>query len=599
VSLLEQDFRHPEPPADRIWFTERRAPGLQFTEHMAGFVARPVEAADHRSACERAVGPGVDCTERMECTLTIVTADLEGMLRERSHLSRVVGTVVIGDGPPMTVREGTFQLFVVRPDRVETRRMVYRMRVRPEGWDADCFIEGYKEIRNSRPHHAWPDLTTLYVTISTDGYGREGRVFREGVLRLSLGDFLKQLLTTLRVRNARGVVERLDTVTRFLGFFAQIILGTYGRIVAPSRVAVADAPALLAPYRRVAPEPQIPIATSDGMKIQLTRYRGGSNGPVLLVPGFTTVAASFDAPTVRKSLVQFLCDAGFDVWLLDYRASPAFEPAWSAFTIDDIARRDYPAAVRAVCAETKSPQVQIVAHCVGSISLFMSLLGGELDGLVRSVVASQVSAHVKVARFTEAKSGLYLGSLLRFLGVKHISASFDPRKWSDWSIDQLLKLYPTKERCSNPVCRRLLFIFHEIYRHKNLNSETHDAIYEWFGVSSMSALKHLSLMVRTGHVVDAEGLEVYLHCDDPLRHEASLDRLKLPISFMYGKHNGAFLPTATRTLYEELRRLHGDQLYAWQEFKDYAHFDCFIGRDADQVVFPWIRDQLVRWTPAS
>jgi cholesterol oxidase len=562
---------------------------------MSGFIGSPVVDVDHRSACELAIGPDVHDVERMACTLTIVAADLEGMLRDRSHASRVVGTVVIADGSPMAVRDGTFRLFVVRPDRVETRRMVYQMRVRPEGGETDWFIEGYKEIRNSRPHHAWPDLTTLYVTISTNGYGRQGHVVREGILRLSLGDFLKQLTTTLRVRNARSVAERLDGAARFIGFFARVILGTYGRVFAPSTVAVADAPPPLSPNRRWPPELRAPIPTSDGVRIQLTRYCGGRRGPVLLVPGFTTVAASFDTPTVNRNLVQFLCDAGFDVWLLDYRASPAFEPAWSAFTIDDIARRDYPAAVRAVCKATGSPQVQIVAHCVGSISLFMSLLDGQLDGLVRSVVASQVSAHVKVARFTEAKSGLYLGSLLRLLGVTHISASFNPRKWSDWSIDQILKLYPTKERCNNPVCRRLLFMFHEIYRHKNLNSETHDAIHEWFGVSSMSALKHLALMVRTGHVVDAEGLDVYLHCEDPIRYRASLDRLCLPISFMYGKHNRAFLPAATQTLYEELRELHGQHLYDWKEFKDYGHFDCFIGRDADQVVFRWIHDQLERW----
>jgi choline dehydrogenase-like flavoprotein len=596
MSRLEPVVQPPDPPADRIWFTERSTGGLEFTERMSGFIGLPVEEGDQRSSCQRAIGPRVHGTERMECTLTVVIADLEAMLRDRAHSSRMVGTVAIGDGSPMAVRDGTFQLFVVRPDRVETRRMVYRMRVRPEGWKTEAHIEGYKEIRNSRPHHAWPDLTTLYVTISTGGYGREGRVFREGVLRLSFGDFLKQL-TTLRVRNARRFVERLDGRLRFAGFFAQIVFGTYGRVLAPSKVAVADAPPPLAPRREWTPDSPQPIITSDGVKIQLTRYPGGTMGPVLLVPGFTTVASSFDTPTVKKNLVQFLCDKGFDVWLLDYRASPAFEPAWSAFSIDDIARRDYPAAVRAVCQATGAPKVQIVAHCVGSISLFMSLLDGQLRGLVRSVIASQVAAHVVVVPFTEAKSGLYLGSLLRLLGVKHISASFDSRKWSDWIIDQALKLYPSKERCSNPVCRRLLFIFQEIYRHKNLNSETHDAIYQWFGVSSMSALKHLSLMVRTGHVVDSEGQDVYLQCDDAARHQANLAHLDLPISFMYGKHNRAFRRAATRTIYEELCRRHDEKLYKWQEFKDYGHFDCFIGRDADRDVFPWIHAELVRWGP--
>jgi hypothetical protein len=46
---------------------------------MAGFIGLPVEDADHRSACRRAVGPGVHGTERIECTLTVIAGDLEAI----------------------------------------------------------------------------------------------------------------------------------------------------------------------------------------------------------------------------------------------------------------------------------------------------------------------------------------------------------------------------------------------------------------------------------------------------------------------------------------------------------------------------------------
>src|SRR5439155_22560374 len=144
-------------------------------------------------------------------------------------------------------------------------------------------------------------------------------------------------------------------------------------------------------HRPHSAECPIAVATSDGEFVHLTHYQGkGLRGPVLLVPGFTTTASSFDTPTVETSLVGYLWREGFDVWLLDYRASPAFLAAWKPFTIDDIALRDYPAAVRAVHKET-GQKVQIVAHCVGSISLFMSLLEGQVQEHVTSVVASQVA----------------------------------------------------------------------------------------------------------------------------------------------------------------------------------------------------------------
>jgi cholesterol oxidase len=315
-------------------------------------------------------------------------------------------------------------------------------------------------------------------------------------------------------------------------------------------------------------------------------------GPVLLVPGFTMVAESFNPPTVETGLVQYLSAKGFDVWLLDYRASPAVPAVWTSFTLDDIARRDYPAAVRVVYERTGGKKVQIVAHCVGSVSLFMSLLDGQLEGWVRSVVCSQSTAYFEMARFTEAKSGAYLAALLKYLGVRHISASFDPRAWDDWLVDQILKLYPTHERCNNPVCRRILFIFHEIYRHEQLNAETHDALWLWFGTSSIAALRHLTLMVRTGYVVDAEGQDVYLCHDDPDRHQRQLRRLRLPISFMHGELNHAFLPGSTLNTYRRLRAVNGRRWYRWKRFKGYAHFDCFAGRSAAGYVFPWIVKQL-------
>jgi cholesterol oxidase len=108
----------------------------------------------------------------------------------------------------------------------------------------------------------------------------------------------------------------------------------------------------------------------------------------------------------------------------------------------------------------------------------------------------------------------------------------------------------------------------------------------------MAALRHLSLMVRTGYVVDAEGQDVYLRYDDPARHRQQLKRLKLPISFMYGARNRGFLPEATQTIYEELCRANGPEWYRWQPFDEYGHLDCFIGKNTAQDIFPWIVRQL-------
>jgi len=604
----------PIPSADRLVFAERSRLGLQFTERMSGYFSKqcPGFQDDLTNACQQAAERGRADGARIECTLTVMSDDLERMLMEPDHAAGLVGTVTINAlGLPqrsMTIGDGRFCLFQVDTERVETRFMWYGMRF-AEKAEAAYYLLGFKKVSNAPPWQAWSGLSTCFFTL----FDEKTDDFYHGVLTLQIGDFLRQL-GTIRVRHAQRLVERIDGTIGFLGFFARRIIASYGNVFAPSVIATPDPPvARVRPVGAQIDKP-IKVVTSDGVPIRLTSYnRGRGRKPVMLVPGFTTTASSFATPTVRTNLVEYLCQRGnFNVWLLDYRASPAYAPAWSSFTLDDIAKRDYPAAVARVLEETGARKIQIVAHCVGSISLMMALLAEYLDkGELESVICSQVAADVLTADATRFKSGLYLTALMRLFGVRQITAAFNPRSWGNWLLDHILKLYPTEERCNNPVCRRLLFIFHEIYRHDQLNSATHDALRQWFGICSMQALQHLTRMVREGHVVDPEGRDVYVTLPN-------VKRLKgLPISFMHGGRNHAFhlastgetlrrllrtnegwtggLPADEENFNEPLRL--GFSHYSRRVFDQYGHMDCFVGRQAaegDQVsgIYAWILERL-------
>src|SRR3954467_1592024 len=90
------------------------------------------------------------------------------------------------------------------------------------------------------------------------------------------------------------------------------------------------------------------VTTSDGTEVRLTRYKMGSKGPLVMAPGYGNAARAFAVDTVPKNFVQYLGEHGYDVWLLDYRASPDLEASRTQFTVDDIAMRDWPAAIDAV-----------------------------------------------------------------------------------------------------------------------------------------------------------------------------------------------------------------------------------------------------------
>src|SRR5262245_1734223 len=90
------------------------------------------------------------------------------------------------------------------------------------------------------------------------------------------------------------------------------------------------------------------VITDDGVTLRLTRFNGGSKGPVILSPGFGTSSFSYTIDTVATNFPEYLVKHGYDVWVLDYRASPLLPSSATQFDLDDIARYDYPAVVAKV-----------------------------------------------------------------------------------------------------------------------------------------------------------------------------------------------------------------------------------------------------------
>src|SRR4029077_12403102 len=135
----------------------------------------------------------------------------------------------------------------------------------------------------------------------------------------------------------------------------------------------------------VAPAPEWhPFVTDDGVRLLLTRYRGGKKGPVILVHGLGVSSLIFSTDTIKTNVLEYLVENGYDVWLLDFRASIALPASNFLSDGDQVAKYDYPGAVAKVRAVTGANTVQFVVHCWGATTFFLSMLGG-LQG-VRSFV---------------------------------------------------------------------------------------------------------------------------------------------------------------------------------------------------------------------
>jgi cholesterol oxidase len=549
-------------------------PGVRFTETMRGFFS--TKTKDQFDAAER---QGRADGSAMEFTLTVASEDLDAMLSKEDHRATMVGTLSCPalSAQPLTISGGTFNLFTKDPDQVDTRNMVYRA-VLAAADGRTFFFHGVKIIKEGWVIDAWPQTTTLYVTVSESDRDAAA-VVGKGILHIAPVDFAKQI-RTIEVSNVASVHERLAGIARFGKFFAGVLYDSYGGAFAPESIFNPDAPPRLKrPLRVGAPEVHL-FKTADGVLLRLTRYQNGSKGPVMLIHGAGVSSRIFSTDLIRTNLLEYLFANGYDVWLLDFRASIELPSADLPSTADDVAKFDHFSAVAEVRRLTGKETIQVVAHCYGATTFTMAMLAGITN--VRSVVLSQVSTHLFVEPLGKTKAGLHLPGALEALGVRTMTAYRDTHaNWRQRLLDDALRFYPIPhgEHCDSAVCHRISFLYALLYEHAQLDAGLHDGLHELFGVANLKVFEHLALMARSGHVVAADGSEAYL---------PHLDRMAIPIAFIHGAQNRCFVPASTETTYNLLRARNGPTLYERHVIPDYGHIDCIFGKNAADDVYPHI-----------
>jgi cholesterol oxidase len=540
--------------------------GISFTERMIGTV-RP------------AGGGGAPTEAWFEAT--IVAADADRFMADPGHEADLVGSCRIAalSDAPMRIQGGRFNLFTVDASAVDTRKMIYRMPLVAED-GRDFFLSGAKTIHDDWGFDLWADTTTLTIQVHQGG-DESGAILFTGTLRIRPADLLRQL-RTMKVSGAPTLRRRTATLLGFGRLFAGALFDIYGGPLVEPGLYDPDA-VRVKRQLRVGPPQVHPFETSDGKGLRLTRYKGGEKGPVILSHGLGVSSLIFSIDTIHTSMLEALYAAGYDCWLLDYRASIDLPYVRDQFTADDVADKDYPAAIAKVREVTGADSVQIVAHCYGAMSLAMALLGGLRD--VRSVVISQIGAHADVPIFTQRLlAWLRAPDMMRAMGVKLLDArATRQRNVLARAIDGFLRfLYPMHpdDRTRSITSLRIVALYGPLYRLDRLNPGTLDAMPEMFGKSNIAAFRQLARIARAGHVVRGDGID--------LLGDANLRNWAIPTLFIHGARNRAFLPTGTHKTMAALAGANGPGYYERVEIADTGHIDCIFGKDAAETVFPAI-----------
>lgn len=338
-----------------------------------------------------------------------------------------------------------------------------------------------------------------------------------------------------------------------------------------------DAPPEVAPPRTH--DRVVPFTAADGLRSTLINVRGEAaptRGPVILVHGAGVRAEIFRAP-VRRTIVDALVEAGYDVWLENWRASIDLPP--NPWTLDQAALYDHPAAVEAVVRDTGADSVQAIIHCQGSTSFTMSVLAG-LVPQVRTVVSNAVSLHPAipaVARLKMRSLLLLAGPLFPYLDPQW---GLDPPHLRARALTAFVRA--THRECDNDVCRWASFTygvgFPTLWRHENLDDETHEWLKGEFAAVPRTFFAQMLRCLDRGRLVSTgqvPGLP-----DDFARDPQTDARFAL----FAGERNRCFLPVSQQRTHQYFQR-RGIRS-ALHLLPGYGHLDVFMGKDAGRDVFP-------------
>jgi pimeloyl-ACP methyl ester carboxylesterase len=331
----------------------------------------------------------------------------------------------------------------------------------------------------------------------------------------------------------------------------------------------------------------VPFRAGDGFECNLLHVAGAkppSKGPVLLVHGAGVRANIFRAP-VQTTIVDYLIEHGYDVWLENWRASIDLPP--NPWTLDQAAAFDHPQAVKTVARETGCSEIKAIIHCQGSTSFTMSALAG-LVPEVKTIVSNAVSLHTVVPAMSRVK----LNCALPFISL--VTPHLNPQ-WGLHAptlaakfISMIVAL--VHHECDNAVCKQVSFTygsgFPALWSHLNLNPETHEWLKQEFAKVPTSFFKQMARCVRRGHLISVEGRK-----ELPADFAAQPPQTDARFALFAGVDNLCFLPESQRRTHAYLEE-HRKNYHTLNVVPDYGHLDIFMGQNAVRDVFPLILKEL-------
>jgi hypothetical protein len=616
------------------------SPALRFKEEMAGYVAfgdlPPASGGD----LGRKEGT------RLQLRMVVIVDDVDRFIAGPERRALLRGSVTFEElGGSFEIERGQVRLLPGRGDR--SGRMYYSIGVRAgdEEW---LTFRGVKFLTHRRGTGAIVETTSMHMRVlrgepdtshteDDPAPGERELTVATGVVRLTAGGFVRGL-ASFRPR-ARSRRAGAIAIARFWASLAGAIADVYIPRPKPDEglLELEPPPAIEPPRRPVArraitvrrPVDCEQLNESDWQYgLRVDRYNLDDEdvgtrvwlehvvrpdveetppkGPVLLIAGSSVGASIFRPAGVETTVIHYLIDLGYDVWVENWRGSLGSAPV--EYSLDEAAVLDHPRAVAQVAKQTESKEVKAVVHCLGSSGFMLALAGGLLhtdEFSVTHVVSNSVSLHPVLPHTAEQKlRGLIpvYNRLIPYLDPQWAREPAAGEPMTDRPLAQPDASGPgatprgavadvilnwvklTHRECEDPVANFGQFMYGSgpstLYEERHLTPETRTWMRDQLAWAPIRLYRQISRSLMAGHLVPmrewADALPENLFEDGPA------DRMTAKITFITGSDNRCFSPLSQRRTHEWFSAFQPNR-HDFVPIDGFGHLDVWLRPDAEPV----------------
>jgi cholesterol oxidase len=239
--------------------------------------------------------------------------------------------------------------------------------------------------------------------------------------------------------------------------------------------------------------------------------------------------------------------------------------------------------------------LHVIAHCLGSVTLMMSLYGKAISGLA-SVIVNSVALTPRVPKWSKLKLTMAPFMVEHVLGFPHLNPRWcqDPTMTRGKLFSKGVSFF--HRECDVPECHMLSLMWGTgwpaLYSHENLADVTHRRGGDLYGATSMHYYRCVNKMVGAG------SRPLKYDMDDPALASLPDDYflyardIKTPVLLTTGDNNHVFTDSNI-VCHERLQAL-GATNTELVVYPNYGHQDVFMGEHVARDCFPAMLDFISR-----